>query len=396
MVIDGVEIPRTLFVDDILEIVLSVEDLNVSIIGNQTFEKTNRISFKPSKCKLVCSNCNIQEEIKMNEAVLEVVKDHEYLGTIISQKGRRNDMLKRIADCKGVSNEIAEICRTEGVNELCLTFMSTLTDACLKSKFKHGCEVWDGFNKNDLTTINRLLPSMMKRILRMPGSTPTVAVKHDLGVVDLDLEVAMERILLASKILQMEETRISRRLLTSMMEKRVPGFCTNLEESLKLLGIDNITQLSHLMDKRKYLKEAMIEQQRKRIVIEMSKGSKTDDFLTNFSYNGRVKDYLLKMPYEEARIIFMWRSKMFPTKCNFPNRWSSSKLCDFCLGLDTDEHLLQCCGYMDLHQNKLNNQMFWADVIDMEELRSGARILQKIHERLLVINEERKAGSNDS
>ena len=104
-----------------------------------------------------------------------------------------------------------------------------------------------------------------------------------------------------------------------------------------------------------------------------------------------MKDYLLKMPYEEARIISMWRSKMFPPKCNFPNRWSSSKLCEFCLRLDTDEHLLKCCGYMDLHQNKLNNQMFWTNVNDkdMEELRSGARILQKIHERLLVINEER-------
>ena len=396
VVIDGVEIPRTLFVDDILEMVVSFFDLNITIIGNETFEKSNRICFKPCKCKIICCNCTPSDEIKLNEAVLEVVQDHEYLGSIVSEKGRRNDLLKRIASCKGVANEIVEICRTEGVNELCLTFMTVLIDACFKSKFKHGCEVWDCFNKGDLTTINKLLPSMAKRILKMPGSTPTAAVKHDLGIVDLDLEVAMERTLLASKILQMDDTRISKRLLTSMMEKGVPGFCTALEESLQLLGINDINDLCHVKDKRKYVKNSMIELQKERIVQEMLKGSKTDHFLGNLNYNGHVQNYLLKLPYEEARIIFMWRARMFPTKCNFPNRWSKSKLCGFCLSLDTDEHLLNCCGYADIHQNNLDHKIFWLVDNDLEKLCVGAQILLKIHERLLVVNDDGDVNSSAS
>ena len=388
VVIDGVEIPRTLFVDDILEIVLSFFDLNVTLTGNETFEKSNRICFKPCKCKIICCNCTPTDDIKINEAVLEVVKDHEYLGSIISEKGRRNDLLKRIASCKGVSNEIVEICRTEGVNELCLAFMTILIDACFKSKFKHGCEVWDSFNKMDLATINRLLPNMSKRILQMPGSTPTVAVKHDLGIIDLDLEVGMERILLASKILEMDDSRISKRLLISMMEKRVPGFCVNLEESLEMFGISDITELSKVNDKRKHMKKDLIEMQKKRNVEDMLKGSKTDQFLEHFSYDGHMKSYLLKLPFKEARIMFMWRSRMFPTKCNFPNRWSKSMLCGYCLSLDTDEHLLSCCGYVDIHQNMLNHHVFWLDDSDTEELRVRAQILQKIYDRLLMMHED--------
>ena len=237
---------------------------------------------------------------------------------------------------------------------------------------------------------------MIKRILQMPGSTPTAAVKHDLGIVDLDLEVAMERVLLVSKVLQKDESRISKRLLTSMMEKRVPGFCTTLEESLELLGISEINELDKVKDKRKYMKGTMIEVQKKRIIEEMLKGSKSDHFLENFDYDGRIKNYLLKMPYKEARIIFMWRSRMFPTKCNFPNRWSKSKLCGFCLRLDTDEHLLNCCGYMDIHQNKLNNRIFWLVDGDIAGLQVGAQILLKIHERLLVVNEDADINSGDS
>ena len=87
---------------------------------------------------------------------------------------------------------------------------------------------------------------------------------------------------------------------------------------------------------------------------------------------------------------------MFPTKCNFPNRWSVSKLCGFCLRLDTDEHLFHCCGYMDIHQNKLDHKIFWSVDSDMEELQVGAQILLKIHERLLVINEDGDINSGDS
>ena len=68
-------------------------------------------------------NCVPTEEIKMNGVVLDVVKDHEYLGSVISDKGRKKDLEKRIKDCKGVANEIVEVCKTGGVSELRCTFM---------------------------------------------------------------------------------------------------------------------------------------------------------------------------------------------------------------------------------------------------------------------------------
>ena len=396
VVIDGVEIPRTLFVDDILEIIKSFMDLDITIVDNETFEKSNRIYFKPCKCKVMCSNCVPPDDIKMNEAILEVVNDHEYLGSIVSNKGRKNDLKKRIADCRGVLNEIVEIARTAGVKEVCLRFMSTLVEACYKRKFKHGCEVWDDFNKMELRTINNMIPNMIKRVLQIPNATPTAAIKHDMGVTDMDLEVAMERILLASKVLQMSDCRISKQLLTSLMEKEVPGFCTSLRESLNLLGLSNITEIDNVSDKRKHLKKLIVNIQRTRVVEEMLVVSKTDRMLMNVNYDGQMKGYLLKLPFEEARIIFLWRCRMFPTKCNYPNRWSTSKLCNFCCMMDTDEHLLSCCGFMDIHQYQINGLLFMNVNGDMNELSFGAKILLKIHERLLLINEDKDInGSND-
>ena len=118
-------------------------------------------------------------------------------------------------------------------------------------------------------------------------------------------------------------------------------------------------------------------------------GSKTDGMLKNFEYDGRMKQYLHVLPYNEARIVFMLRAKMFPTKWNFPSRWSTSKLCVFCCQPDTDEHLFSCCGYLDIHKFEVRHDMFMKLDIEMDKLSDGAKILLRIYERLLLTNEDK-------
>ena len=159
-------------------------------------------------------NCDPIEEIKMNGVVLDVVKDHEYIGSLISVKGR-------IKDSKGVANEIVEICKTGCVSELRCTFVRLLIDSCFKSRFKHGCESWDMFTNKDVQSINCQIPGICKRIMELPGSTPTTdAILHDLWLVDLDLEIKVERIILASKVTKQDDSRISKRLLNHCMIRK--------------------------------------------------------------------------------------------------------------------------------------------------------------------------------
>ena len=127
----------------------------------------------------------------------------------------------------------------------------------------------------------------------------------------------------------------------------------------------------------------------------MMKASKTDSLLLNFDYDGKMKSYLLKLPFHEARIIFLLRARMFPTRTNFPQRWSSSNLYVFCCGLDTDEHLFQCCGYMDLHEEMVDYNMFIKLSCDMDTLSVGAKILIRLHDRLLCANKDSDINGDD-
>ena len=136
IIINGVKIPRILFVDDMLEILKSFAEMKISNIGNEVFERANRVNFKPCKCKAICKNC-VPKETELGGALLEVVDEHKYVGTIVSDNGRKNDMLKRIKDCKGVLNEITEVCKTTGVSEIRMRYVRMLINACFKSKFKY-------------------------------------------------------------------------------------------------------------------------------------------------------------------------------------------------------------------------------------------------------------------
>ena len=166
---------------------------------------------------------------------------------------------------------------------------------------------------------------MIKRVLELPYSTPSNAVKYEFGLTDLDLDCLMEKILLAVNTLKTEGP--GKRLLSIMMDKKVPGFCLEFFEALEVFGmnLDSEELLKDGQELRELLKLKIIQIQSDRIAKQMLEDSKTDRLLLNkFYFDGKIKRYLLDLPFEEARVVFMLRVRMFPTKDNFKGQWGSS------------------------------------------------------------------------
>ena len=381
-VVEGVTIPGLTFVDDTLEAIRNVEDLEVSIITNECFEKTNRVSYKPTKCKLMFKNCE-EVDVCLNGVKMDSVDAHDYLGTIVEKNGRKAEVESRVSQSMGVLNEIVELSKTEGVSVVRLRFVRILINSCFKMKIKYGCEVWDGINKKTAKILNDLIPNTLKRIMELPGSTPTCAVKHDFGICNLDSEVDLERIILAQNVVDMDDERIVKRLLIPMFEKQIKGFCTVLKAALEIfevkLGDGNIN--------RDELKKKLCELQKKKLFVEMLKISKCSNLVINYDFDGKMKDYLLQLPFREARMIFMLRSRMFPTKVNFQDRWGESLICQYCCNVESDEHLFQCCGYLDITNGvEVSHGMFMKLEATMEQLSDGANVLKKMHDRLVILH----------
>ena len=225
---------------------------------------------------------------------------------------------------------------------------------------------------------------LIKRVLELPYSTPSSVVKYEFGITDLDLDCYMEKIVLAYNIIN--KNGLGKKLLCTMMEKNVPGFCVELREALEIMNVNEDDEILRKDGKeiRKELKKQIVKIQKERLVEKMLGESKADRvLLNNFKFDGKVKKYLTELPFEEARVVFMLRSRMFPTKDNFKGRWGIE--CDFCHENETDVHLFSCVAYNDLLRD-VEYDMFMTLDRSMEELSIGARRLLLVKDRLENIN----------
>ena len=220
-------------------------------------------------------------------------------------------------------------------------------------------------------------------------------MKHYIGIVDVTSKVEMEKILLTAKVMEMDDDRIAKRLLVPMMLKEVPGYCSHTKVLLK--KYDTSLEQMHIVDnKRKFMKAKVVGYEYEMLIKSMMKGSKTDALVMNYKYDGKMKTYLHDLPFKQSRIIFIFRSRMFPTRVNFPKRWSASLNCIYCDRLDTDEHLFECWGYVDILDGvSIDYRMFYHLNVNMELLGCGASTLERMFERLSDAQKDKDLGSDN-
>ena len=382
--IEGINLSQMSFVDDLIEFSANVENSNERSVTSEVFEKKTRSKFKMSKCKTM-SKGKEKADVCLKGEVMEKVSEHVYLGTVISDNGERfTEMNSRIKQSNGVANEIEQICIETELAPIRLRYVKLLTNSCLDSKLKFGCALWNITKyKNTTEKLNRIKPKIIKRVMQLPQATPSAAIQYEFGVNDLSLEVLMEKVILAVEILKLTDERVSKKILEALMEKEVPGFCSEVAEACKILDVC-LESLLKLNNVREHLKKIILELQAEQLFTRMVVSSKMDGaLLQGFLYDGKIKMYLTELSFREARAIFMSRYRMWPTKANFPGRWEGLE-CNICGMDDTDDHVCCCPGYKDIVPEGMNMNIFWDDDLlgNVEKLKSVAQCVIQIIDRM--------------
>ena len=193
----------------------------------------------------------------------------------------------------------------------------------------------------------------------------------------------MEKVILAADTLRLNENRLSKRILEAMLEKKVPGFGTEVLEACNVFGV-SVQSLVSINDVREFLKKKAIEIQSGELLKRMVLSSKMDRVLVSgYKYDGSMMKYLSALNFIQARAIFMSRYRMWPTKDNFPGRWKGID-CNCCGHRDTDEHVVVCPGYSDLVDKNFVFEVFWDEEVlnDIERLKYIADTTVRLLERM--------------
>ena len=65
-------------------------------------------------------------------------------------------------------------------------------------------------SENQEKDLDNLKVKVIKRVMELPYSTPSAAVKYEFGIVDFSLEILMEKVLLAVKVLKSDDERVAK------------------------------------------------------------------------------------------------------------------------------------------------------------------------------------------
>ena len=384
--IQGIPFDSLTFVDDIMEVIKNQYDVILSSARLEVFQGETRLKFKPPKCKIIVMNKIEEIEDKIGQIMLDLVELHTYLGTIISSDGSRNEEIKsRVKETNSVCNEIVQILKMTELAKIRLRYVTLLSNACVDSRLKYGCAVWNELDEKQKKDINGLKMKMMKRVMELPYSTPSTAIKYEFGITDMELDVEMERVMLMCDIMK-KDSSVGKQLLQTMRLKQVPGFCHDLEKALQKFGLADNSEIFTKDNKvvRETIKKKIVEIESGQLALKMLAESKSDRLLLNgYLFDGKIKKYLLELPFEEARVVFMIRCRMFPTKDNFKGRWGTD--CTYCNCPETDMHLFACAGYGDLLEG-ISFDTFILLNSSIDDLSYGARCLIRVKERLELSN----------
>ena len=147
-------------------------------------------------------------------------------------------MQHRLKKANSVANEIVQVCKETELANVRLRYVKLLINSCLDNTVKYGCALWNIMKgKKAVQELNKIKPSLIKRVLQLPSSTPSDAILYEFGIIDLSLDVLAEKVIVAVETLNRDEERIATKLLKALIPKGVSGFCREVLEVCELFGV---------------------------------------------------------------------------------------------------------------------------------------------------------------
>ena len=189
-----------------------------------------------------------------------------------------------------------------------------LIETCIIPITTYGAETWDP-NKEQMKKINKILDSIIKRILMTPTGTPRENLYIETGLVDPQTWMIIKK----TRHLRKEMTKTEKTCTNKIWIERT-------KERATQIGID--PEQANTMTRNKWehwCKAKAIEDIRNRMRETGAHKSKTN-FLINRTdpENHERAKYMTKMTRTETSILFAARNRMLKVKDNYKNQYRNS------------------------------------------------------------------------
>ena len=377
----GEIIAALLWVDDIAGATTDPNELQRILNVIDDIAKRYRIEFGASKSKVLVIGAKKDTPTPtfyVGDMKLDYCDSYKYLGEHINSKNNLDNHLKELrGKVEGAYQTILTVAQDRFFKGIQLETIWKMYQTSILAIILYSSETWRP-RKGDLSKLNSLHESYIKRILMTPISTPREVIYLETGLLDIEHMIYIRRINMYFRL--QENTNELHEQLKSGGNNT---WWTDTEDIMKRFSIDPMLMSRMGKGKRsKTIHEKVRESFIFSLLNQAADKSKLRYYLEHQQGEFLImKPYLMKLNRFEASALFKARCRMFEAKGNYKAKYTdlSCRLCNS--DQESQDHVLLSCANGITGNGKFTIENLFRDN-DLVELKRVAKSLIKTSDKL--------------
>ena len=159
-----------------------------------------------------------ERHMNMGGVMIEHLEKEKYLRDMIHEKGCKESITATIKartnGLVGKGEEIIQVSETAIMGGIGNSLAATkLFEAQVIPALLHNCESWIRLNETHISDLQDFQDKFMRKLLRLPPSTPKAILHWDSGLKRMKWRIAEKKLLFLRKTMEREDSKITRKAL---------------------------------------------------------------------------------------------------------------------------------------------------------------------------------------
>ena len=298
-------------------------------------EKSNWMVMKTGK-----RNEQVEElDVEIKQGKIPQTDEYKYLGNWANEEGNMDKQLevmeKRVG---GVAREANLIGSYENVGDMEVVVKLLLYESTMVPTIFYNMEAWTNMRVADKQRLEVMQGKLLKKILRLPKSTPYWGLLSELGIWPVEWKINYWKLMLLHNLLHSDDDRLAKLILIEQKRSAQPNcWYSEIKTVIETLQIKQDPESTSKQEWKTATKGAIQE----KVIAEAKekiKGMKKLRFVKNFGQ----KPYITEMTAHETIETLRLRLNM---TMYIAGNIGKEELCQVCKKeKQTTEHVFDCTG----------------------------------------------------
>eukprot|EP00794_Sanderia_malayensis_P015001 gene15001-16550_t len=242
MISPNMPIGTLIYVDDIG---MAGSKTTIETVGKnlRIMESVKKFTFNTDKSKYMVIKGRkekIEEpEIKVKKGDIQRTEKYKYLGNWIDEKGSLEVQIEELErKSYSVIAEIMKIGKEELLGKLSTEAGLIMYEKTVVPMITYNLECWTNIEGKHLKRLEQIQGGILKRILKLPSSTPYWALLKELGIWTLKRKVDYQRLMLFQNLMKSDESRLGRQIVEEQMKCRGRNWFNYTKQIAEEIGIE--------------------------------------------------------------------------------------------------------------------------------------------------------------